>query len=474
MSIITIQVGQCGNQIGEKLFDSIVSDCYDTPNSWSKRALDVQQLLKNSNQDYINESKYRFFYENDYEFNDYARNSSLENSSDTATCDARSILIDMENKVVNKLLRKQSESSSFKWRFCERNSYTRKKGSGNNWSYGYCINGPKSEDKIMDIIRHEVEKADRLSGFLVCLSLAGGTGSGVGAFCTERLRDEYPRSSIINPVVWPYTSGEVILQNYNFILTLAKLYEYSDALIVFENDQLHEICSRIIDSKKISFDDLNSLIAHKMASIFQPAYKESGAASVSENFLNEIIMDLCTHNDYKLLTVNNVPQLHSTSVDYSTFQWPALYKQIKQILMTGWFMEEGLNWNTSVQKCKNKSIAISLFSRGTIVNHDKNLINENFSIKASKLNSCLYVDWNPSYLNSWIQKRDFNKYSKSLTILSNSQSPVYKIDSLVAKAWKMFTSKAYVHQYLKHGFEEESFLNSFLFVEQLVKRYMNI
>lgn len=321
----------------------------------------------------------------------------------------------------------------------------------------------------MDIVRREVEKADRLSGFLICSSLAGGTGSGVGAFCTERLRDEYAHACIVNPVVWPYASGEVILQNYNFILTLSKLYEHSDALIIFENDQLHEICTRIIESKKVGFDDLNSLISHKLASILQPAYKNGR----NENFLNEIVTDLCSNSDYKLLTVNNVPQIHSNSVEYSTYQWPALYKQAKQMLITGWFMDESLNWSVTSQKCKNKSIAASLFTRGTISSFEEGLNDEFFS-KFNKINSNLYVDWNPCSFNVWNQKRDFNRYSKSLTILSNSQSPVYKIDNLVAKAWKMFTSKAYVHQYVKHGFDEESFVNSFLFIEQLIKRYTNV
>ena len=42
-------------------------------------------------------------------------------------------------------------------------------------------------------------------------SLAGGTGSGLGAHLIENLRDEYPKSMILNTSVWPYSSGEVIL-----------------------------------------------------------------------------------------------------------------------------------------------------------------------------------------------------------------------------------------------------------------------
>lgn len=57
------------------------------------------------------------------------------------------------------------------------------------------------------------------------MSLAGGTGSGLGTFVTKMLRDLYPRAFIMNQVVAPYRSGEVIVQSYNALLTLANLYQ---------------------------------------------------------------------------------------------------------------------------------------------------------------------------------------------------------------------------------------------------------
>ena len=65
----------------------------------------------------------------------------------------------------------------------------------------------------MSLIRREVEKCDRFGGFMALLSLAGGTGSGVGAYVTQCLRDEYPQSFILNQVVAPYHMGEVIVSN---------------------------------------------------------------------------------------------------------------------------------------------------------------------------------------------------------------------------------------------------------------------
>ena len=330
------------------------------------------------------------------------------------------------------------------------------------------------------MLRKEAERCDRLSSFMVCMSLAGGTGSGVGSYYTEVIRDLYPRTCIINSCVWPFSTGEVILQNYNFLLTLNKLYEHSDAVIVFENDNLHQICKRfnlsISSKKEITFNDLNSLIGHKLGSVLQPC--DTGL--INSNYLNEIVADLCPNNDYKLLSLNNVPQISKESIEFSSYQWPGLYKHARQLLFTGGFMEEGLNWNEEIDPGKNlnKSLSLSLFARGV----------ESQSLEQLELKEKFF---GPSFeskyfanemyrsvccpVRLWSNPRMFNKYEKSLTLLSNSQAPVFKIDSLVGKAWKMFSSKAYVHQYEKYGgFEEEQLLHAFIFAEQLIKNYKKI
>jgi tubulin delta len=46
---------------------------------------------------------------------------------------------------------------------------------------------------------------------MIIQSLAGGTGSGLGAHLVHKLRQDYPETAIINFAVWPYTHGEVIL-----------------------------------------------------------------------------------------------------------------------------------------------------------------------------------------------------------------------------------------------------------------------
>jgi tubulin delta len=464
MSVITVQVGQCGNQIGQQLFKTLMSDCQDVKIPKSSNATNFpsdQKEFKRINEDYVNESLRRYFIQNN-----------------KGQIFARSILIDMESKVVNSMLYNKTQESAnhLAWSFREENSYTQKQGSGNNWTYGYCVNGPNSRNKIEEILRREVERTDRLDCFLICMSMAGGTGSGVGSYYTELIRDFYPRTSIVNNCVWPFSNGEVIIQNYNFLLTLNKLYANSNGIILMENDILHNICLRLNNYGKneISFSDLNEVIAHKLGSILQPCFNRS--FGVERNHLNEIVSDLCSINEFKLLSLNNIPMLSKQAIEFSTFNWNGLYKTAKQLLFTGGYMDEALNWqNTNIN---HKTLSLSVFARGfqsNFIQHqemiqknfDKNYMNKHFS-------SCLSELWiEPVKL--WHANRSFNNYEKSLSLLSNSQLPALKVDKLIEKAWSMFTSKAYVHQYLKYeNFEDEDFLNSFLFAEQMVKNYKRL
>jgi hypothetical protein len=71
--------------------------------------------------------------------------------------------------------------------------------------------GQRAASVIVDMVRREVEEADALDGIFVPMSLAGGTGSGVGAALTEALRDAFPEATLINQVPWKlhYQSGVV-------------------------------------------------------------------------------------------------------------------------------------------------------------------------------------------------------------------------------------------------------------------------
>mgnify|MGYP000058948190 CR=1 FL=1 len=147
----------------------------------------------------------------------------------------------------------------------------------------------------MGMIQKEAEKCDSLSGFMTFMSLAGGTGSGVGAYVTQCVKDEFPHAFLLNQVVWPYSLGEVIVQNYNAVLTLSHLYQTADAVLIMENDQLHKICTQLLNIKKIGFRDINKVICHKLLGLLLPANHSQTSGFKTSNTLGEFFTLMCTY-----------------------------------------------------------------------------------------------------------------------------------------------------------------------------------
>nr|XP_031541052.1 tubulin delta chain isoform X3 [Vicugna pacos] len=398
MSIVTVQLGQCGNQIGFEVFDALFSDSHCPQKFCSKR----------ENEAYQASCKERFF-------------SEEENGVPVA----RAVLVDMEPKVINQTLSKAAHSG--RWKYGQHSHFCQKQGSGNNWAYGYSVHGPRHEESIMNLIQKEVEKCDSLSGFFIVMSMAGGTGSGLGAFLTQNLQDQYSNSLKMNQIIWPYGTGEVIVQNYNSILTLSHLYRSSDALLVHENDAVHKICAKLMNIKQISFRDINQVLAHQLGSVFQPTYSGEGSFHYRRNPLGI---------DWQVR-----PPLSGL---------PTLGKMP---------LTKEFHFNTS--------IANLVILRGKDV-HSADL--------GAFKDPALYTSWlEPvTAFNVWKTQRAFSKYEKSAALVSNSQSLVKPLDMIVGKAWNMFASKAYLHQYTKFGIEEEDFLDGFALLEQVIASYRNL
>lgn len=67
--------------------------------------------------------------------------------------------------------------------------------------------------------------------------MAGGTGSGLGSYMMSMLADRYPDIELFNICVVPHLTGEVILQSLNTTLTLSTLYQYSEGILLLQNDE---------------------------------------------------------------------------------------------------------------------------------------------------------------------------------------------------------------------------------------------
>jgi tubulin gamma len=139
----------------------------------------------------------------------------------------------------------------------------------------------------MDMIEREAESSDSLEvcgiphlhvrrispssqAFVALHSIAGGTGSGLGSFILERLNDRFPKKIIQTYSVFPNTQeGDVVVQPYNSLLTLKRLVDHADSVVVLDNSALARIAADRLHMQTPSFDQTNQLVSTVMAASTQ-------------------------------------------------------------------------------------------------------------------------------------------------------------------------------------------------------------
>lgn len=144
-------------------------------------------------------------------------------------------------------------------------------GAGNNWALGFGA-GKKIREQVMDKIEREIESTENLEvihslsysskGFIVCHSIAGGTGSGLGSYILEQLRERYPKKCISTFSVFPNTddASDVVVQPYNAILAMERLARLSDMSVIYDNSSLNRIAYNELNIINPNLAQTNQLV----------------------------------------------------------------------------------------------------------------------------------------------------------------------------------------------------------------------
>ena len=201
--IITIQVGQCGNQIGNNFWQQLLREHQDNPND--------------------NDAMTAFF-----------RTSSGNGSySNVSNLKARALLIDMECGPLTETMRSPLGSLFDSTQFVMDVS-----GAGNNFAHGHYMYGPQYREKFEEGIRKNAEECDSLQTFLVTHSLGGGTGSGVGTYVVGLLDELFPEIYRFSACVFPSKDNDVVTSPYNSTLATNQLLEHADCVLPMNNSAL--------------------------------------------------------------------------------------------------------------------------------------------------------------------------------------------------------------------------------------------
>jgi len=234
--IITLQVGQCGNQIGMEFWKLLCAE----------HGINQRGILDEGAGE-GDDRKDVFFYQADDEH--YI---------------PRALLLDLEPRVINTI-----QNSEYGDLYNPENIFLSKEGggAGNNWAKGYG-NAEKVSEEIFDIVDREADGSDSLEGFVLIHSIAGGTGSGMGSYLLETINERYPKKLIQTYSVFPMLSADssdVVVQPYNSVLTLKRLTYNADSVVVLDNTALNRIAMDRLKLTNPTFAQINSLVSTVMA-----------------------------------------------------------------------------------------------------------------------------------------------------------------------------------------------------------------
>ena len=226
MSVVFVDTGQAGNQVGYAVLDSLYQHLRCGPD---------EQL----------EAFFRISY---------------DKTRTKRKVYARAVCVDTEPKVINECI-ERTRSERRGWLYDPKHVIYRHGGAGNNWAMGYDMCQGEFLDGSLDCIRREIEHSDKTPCLCVVHSIAGGTGSGCGTRITEAISDEFTSSTRINIAVAPFHFGEVVVQHYNAILSLSKVSNSSHGVFTFENEVYHQMCRDIRNIERPTLYNVNELIA---------------------------------------------------------------------------------------------------------------------------------------------------------------------------------------------------------------------
>ncbi len=393
--ILSIHVGQCGNQIADSFWRLILKEHGLNENGTVK---DSTVVKANSNQEVffhkVREGKYV----------------------------PRAILVDLEPGVIARI-----EGGEMSELFDEGSIIRKLPGAANNWARGYNVEGERVIDQIMNTIDSAVEKTQSLQGFLITHSIGGGSGSGLGSLIIERLRQAYPKKKIFTFSVVPSPLiSDAAVEPYNAVLSLQKIRENADCAVLLDNEALFRIAKTRFQ-RSPNYMDLNHIVALIMSSV-TASLRFPGRLNTD---LNEYVTNLVPFPGNHFLTASFAPMRTAQSESVVRTNFADLARET--------FSEDNftaeIDWKSGVYLS-----ACALF-RGEVKAKE---VDENMAAIRKSLNFASYV---PTGIKIGLAETAPEGFASSGLALVNHTGIAQVFERLLQQFDIMFDNHAYTHWY---------------------------
>lgn len=419
--IVSLQAGQCGNQIGTAFWETISQEHgIDAAGNYTG---DSPLQLERVGVYYSEGSGGRFV--------------------------PRAVLLDLEPGALDVI--KASEMGGL---FHPDNFVCSQSGAGNNWAKGHYTEGADIIENVLDVVRKETESCEVLQGFQVSHSLGGGTGSGMGTLLVSKIREEYPDRMLCTYSVMPSPKvSDTVVEPYNCTLSVHQLVENADAVFSIDNEALYNICTNTLKNATPDYKDLNRLVSSVMSGV-----------TCSLRFPGQLNADL------RKLAVNLIPfpRLHFFVVGYAplTSTGNEKYKSMSVPELTSQ-MFEAKNMMADCDPRNGRYLTAAAYFRGKVSTKEV----EDEMRKIQDKNTSYFVEWIPNNTKTSVCDVPPPGQKVSATFIGNSTTIQDLFKRVGVQFSAMFKRKAFLHWYTGEGMDEMEFTEAESNMQDLISEY---
>jgi len=419
--IVTIQAGQCGNQMGYQFWE----------NAAREHGLDGSGEYTGDKDSQLERIEVFFDETSDGKYK------------------PTSVNFDLEPGVLNVIQQK-----AYGPMFAEPSFVHAESGAGNNWAKGHYTEGAQLIDAVMDATRKVSEDCDQLQGFQVCQSIGGGTGSGMGTLLISKVREEYPDRIMATYSVFPSPKvSDVVVEPYNSLLSIHQLIENADEVSVIDNEALYDICFTTLGEKKPTFSSLNHLVAGAMC----------GTTSCLR-FSGQL------NSDLRKLGVNLIPfpRLHFFIIGTAPLTSAAnsAYRKVTTKELTEQVFD-AKNFMAACDPRMGKYLTASVIFRGPVPSKE---VDEQMIITLNR-NAPYFAEWIPHNIKQSICNQGPLESDTGCSIIGNNTAILEIFQRIEDQFQPMFAKKAFLHWYTGEGMDEMEFTEAESNMVDLIAEY---
>ena len=400
---------------------------------------------------------------------------------------ARCVLVDTEPKVVRGVVRTLGAD-----KIHPRCALVEQGGRGNNWAMGY--HGVNARNGIaeaaLEALRWQWERCDWCGGLVLCHSVGGGTGSGLGSLLMQEVRDAYPRHYLTAAALCPFGAGELPLGHYNATLALSYLQEFADATLLFDNTQLlrqlasaaatqsHSAAHSARPPARVCMRQLDAYVARGLAGLTFPTDGVSGRRPFDPA---DLVSTVCPIPSLKCLTLYATPTHLAETVGSSLDSSCAMGGGTRGSQPSGGAVRPA-PWDTLVGELVSRANRYDLHDRPALTLSSqvtaRGVANEPPDARSqSRLAQLLGgspctpfpIDWKLS--TSAATALPANGESRLLTLASNRTTVGPQLEQVLVRAKLQLLGKAYVHHYENYGVEADFIRERAELLQQVVDEY---